>query len=127
MLAQVATPDQWAVGCIFAELLSLRPIFKGEEAKIDPHQSRQQALVGQAGGFFGVKMLPYQSDQMGKIVDILGSPDSETHAALEKVVITLLTSGAQSFGGRTLCTCPNTRNFKNKKGEASPKRDLARG
>ena len=27
--------DLWAVGCILAELLSLRPIFKGEEAKID--------------------------------------------------------------------------------------------
>lgn len=28
-----------------------------------------------AGGFFGVKTLPFQSDQMGKIVEILGSPD----------------------------------------------------
>ena len=27
--------DLWAIGCIFAELLSLRPIFKGEEAKMD--------------------------------------------------------------------------------------------
>lgn len=66
----------WAVGCIYAELLALRPIFKGEEAKIDAHQSRQQAMITQAaGGFFGVKTLPFQSDQMGKIVEILGSPD----------------------------------------------------
>lgn len=27
--------DLWAVGCIFAELLALRPIFKGEETKAD--------------------------------------------------------------------------------------------
>ncbi len=52
--------DLWAVGCIFAELLSLRPIFKGEEAKID-----------------GKKSVPFQKNQMQKIVDILGMPTKE--------------------------------------------------
>lgn len=47
----------WAVGCIFAELLSLRPIFKGEEAKMDSK-----------------KTVPFQRNQMQKIVDILGIP-----------------------------------------------------
>ncbi|AEO63703.1 be1014b0-115f-4eff-9cf9-0558795f3698 [Thermothielavioides terrestris] len=52
--------DLWAVGCIFAELLSLRPIFKGEEAKMDSK-----------------KTVPFQRNQMQKIVDILGLPTKE--------------------------------------------------
>ena len=52
--------DLWAVGCIFAELLSLRPIFKGEEAKMDSK-----------------KTVPFQRNQMQKIVDILGMPTKE--------------------------------------------------
>lgn len=52
--------DLWAVGCIFAELLSLRPIFKGEEAKIDTK-----------------KTVPFQRSQMQKIVDILGMPTKD--------------------------------------------------
>ncbi|AEO57177.1 hypothetical protein MYCTH_2303023 [Thermothelomyces thermophilus ATCC 42464] len=52
--------DMWAVGCIFAELLSLRPIFKGEEAKMDSK-----------------KTVPFQRNQMQKIVDILGLPTKE--------------------------------------------------
>ncbi|TXT12935.1 hypothetical protein VHUM_01336 [Vanrija humicola] len=50
-----AAVDLWAVGCIYAELLSLRPIFKGEEAKLDSKKS-----------------LPFQRDQMAKICDVLG-------------------------------------------------------
>jgi len=52
--------DLWAVGCIFAELLSLRPIFKGEEAKMDSK-----------------KTVPFQRNQMQKIVEILGMPSKE--------------------------------------------------
>ena len=52
--------DLWAVGCIFAELLSLRPIFKGEEAKQDSK-----------------KAVPFQRNQMGKISEILGLPKKE--------------------------------------------------
>ena len=52
--------DLWAVGCIFAELLSLRPIFKGEEAKMD-----------------GKKTVPFQRNQMQKIVEILDMPGKE--------------------------------------------------
>ncbi|KAI0429471.1 cyclin-dependent protein [Xylaria sp. FL1042] len=51
--------DLWAVGCIFAELLSLRPIFKGEEAKMDK------------------KTVPFQRNQMQKIVEIMGMPNKE--------------------------------------------------
>ena len=47
-------PDLWAIGCIYAELLSLRPIFKGDEAKLDN------------------KKLPFQRDQMGRICEVLG-------------------------------------------------------
>ncbi|KAL7412352.1 kinase-like domain-containing protein [Mrakia frigida] len=57
--------DMWAVGCIYAELLTLRPIFKGEEAKID-----------------NKKNLPFQKDQMTKIVEVLGSIDKEKWPAL---------------------------------------------
>lgn len=57
--------DMWAVGCIFAELLSLRPIFKGEEAKMDSK-----------------KTVPFQRNQMTKIVDILGFPRQESWPGL---------------------------------------------
>ena len=52
--------DLWAVGCIFGELLSLRPIFKGEEVKMDNR-----------------KALPFQKNQMEKIVKILGLPNED--------------------------------------------------
>lgn len=52
--------DMWAIGCIFAELLSLRPIFKGEEAKMDSK-----------------KTVPFQRNQMQKIVEICGLPTKE--------------------------------------------------
>ena len=52
--------DMWAVGCIFAELLSLRPIFKGEEAKMDSK-----------------KTVPFQRNQMQKIMEIMGAPTKD--------------------------------------------------
>jgi len=52
--------DMWAIGCIFAELLSLRPIFKGEEAKMDSK-----------------KTVPFQRNQMQKIVEIMGIPTKD--------------------------------------------------
>ena len=52
--------DLWAVGCIFAELMGLRPIFKGEEAKQDSK-----------------KAVPFQRNQMGKIGEILGLPKKQ--------------------------------------------------
>jgi cyclin-dependent kinase 8/11 len=57
--------DMWAVGCIFAELLSLRPIFKGEETKMDSK-----------------KTVPFQRNQMSKIVEILGLPRRESWKGL---------------------------------------------
>lgn len=61
--------DLWAVGCILAELLSLRPIFKGEEAKIDMNNK---------------KTVPFQRNQFQKIVEILGSPSIKTWPSLNK-------------------------------------------
>ncbi|KAL2917495.1 cyclin-dependent protein kinase [Polyrhizophydium stewartii] len=58
--------DIWAVGCIFAELLMLRPIFKGEEAKMD-----------------NKKNIPFQRDQLIKIFDILGMPTPERWPGIE--------------------------------------------
>jgi cyclin-dependent kinase 8/11 len=52
--------DCWAIGCVMAELASLRPIFKGEEAKLDSK-----------------KNVPFQKDQMLKILDILGTPNEK--------------------------------------------------
>ncbi|KAI0665450.1 kinase-like protein [Trametes maxima] len=49
--------DIWAVGCVVAELASLRPIFKGEEAKLDSK-----------------KNVPFQKDQLLKIFELLGTP-----------------------------------------------------
>lgn len=61
--------DLWAVGCILAELLSLRPIFKGEEAKIDINNK---------------KLVPFQTNQFQKIVEIIGSPTVEAWPSLQK-------------------------------------------
>ena len=52
--------DCWAVGCVIAELASLRPIFKGEEAKLDSK-----------------KNVPFQKDQLLKILEVLGTPDGK--------------------------------------------------
>jgi cyclin-dependent kinase 8/11 len=75
--------DMWAVGCIFAELLSLRPIFKGEETKMDSK-----------------KTVPFQRNQMGKIVEILGMPKREHWKGLgDMPEFTQLTSLVASRGG----------------------------
>lgn len=50
--------DIWAVGCVLAELATLRPIFKGEEAKLDSK-----------------KNVPFQKDQLLKIFEVLGTPN----------------------------------------------------
>ncbi|KAK5114114.1 cyclin-dependent protein kinase [Meristemomyces frigidus] len=60
--------DLWACGCIFAELLSLRPIFKGEEAKQDSK-----------------KAVPFQRNQMGKIGEILGLPKKSEWPLLQSM------------------------------------------
>ncbi|KAK6923699.1 Protein kinase domain [Dillenia turbinata] len=50
--------DMWAVGCIFAELLTLKPLFQGAEVKAPPN--------------------PFQLDQLDKIFKvILGHPTPE--------------------------------------------------
>ncbi|CAO1620905.1 unnamed protein product [Sympodiomycopsis kandeliae] len=52
--------DMWAVGCIWGELLGLRPLFKGEEAKVDG-KTKGSAL---------------QTDQMTRIIEVLGVPNT---------------------------------------------------
>lgn len=54
--------DCWAVGCVMAELASLRPIFKGEEAKMDVS---------------GKKSVPWQRDQVVKIFEVVGTPNED--------------------------------------------------
>ncbi|EFJ10407.1 hypothetical protein SELMODRAFT_128208 [Selaginella moellendorffii] len=49
--------DMWAVGCIFAELLTLKPLFQGAEDKTGPN--------------------PFQLDQLDKIFKVLGHPTTE--------------------------------------------------
>lgn len=77
--------DMWAVGCIFAELLSLRPIFKGEEAKMDSHK----------------KTVPFQRHQMQKIIEILGMPTKQGWPGLisQPEYTQLQTFGAAQTGG----------------------------
>lgn len=57
--------DLWAIGCIFGELLCLRPMFKGEETKADNKKS-----------------VPFQKHQMQKIMEVLGVPDARTWPTL---------------------------------------------
>lgn len=49
--------DMWAIGCIFAELLTLKPLFQGAEVKVTPN--------------------PFQLDQLDKIFRVLGHPTQE--------------------------------------------------
>lgn len=59
--------DLWAIGCIFAELIGLQPIFKGEEAKMDSK-----------------KTVPFQANQLQRILKILGTPTPKTWPHLQK-------------------------------------------
>lgn len=59
--------DIWAVGCIFAELIGLQPIFKGEEAKMDSK-----------------KTVPFQANQLQRILELLGTPSSKSWSNLHK-------------------------------------------
>ncbi|CAL0305255.1 unnamed protein product [Lupinus luteus] len=54
--------DMWAVGCIFAELLTLKPLFQGSEVKAPPN--------------------PFQLDQLDKIFKVLGHPTLEKWSSL---------------------------------------------
>ncbi|GAB2277276.1 Cyclin-dependent kinase E-1 [Dionaea muscipula] len=49
--------DMWAVGCIFAELVTLKPLFQGAEVKATSN--------------------PFQMDQLDKIFKVLGTPTME--------------------------------------------------
>jgi cyclin-dependent kinase 8/11 len=62
--------DVWAVGCVMAELISLRPIFKGEEAKLDQK-----------------KNVPFQKDQLMKVFDVLGTPHGRSSFATNFLVV----------------------------------------
>eukprot|EP00879_Flechtneria_rotunda_P012079 GHRR01012614.1.p1 GENE.GHRR01012614.1~~GHRR01012614.1.p1 ORF type:complete len:490 (+),score=169.21 GHRR01012614.1:333-1802(+) len=55
--------DMWGAGCIFAELLMLRPLFQGQERK-------------EPGA-------PFQLDQLDRIFRVLGRPDPETWPLLD--------------------------------------------
>ncbi|CAG8442862.1 7973_t:CDS:10 [Ambispora gerdemannii] len=59
--------DIWAVGCIFAELLTLKPIFKGEEAKMDSK-----------------KNVPFQKNQLTRIFEVLGTPTKERWPTIDQ-------------------------------------------
>ncbi|CDS06373.1 Putative CMGC/CDK/CDK8 protein kinase [Lichtheimia ramosa] len=60
--------DMWAVGCIFGELLALKPIFKGEEAKMDSK-----------------KNVPFQRSQLSKIFEVLGTPTKERWPTIDQL------------------------------------------
>ncbi|KAJ2712093.1 cyclin-dependent protein kinase [Coemansia spiralis] len=57
--------DMWSVGCIFAEMLALRPIFKGDEVKMEK------------------KQVPFQRNQVNRILEVLGTPTKEQWPQLE--------------------------------------------
>lgn len=65
--------DCWAVGCVMAELASLRPIFKGEEAKLDSK-----------------KNVPFQRDQLLRIFEVMGTPDGKVNRLLMPITPNVL-------------------------------------
>ncbi|XP_052191068.1 cyclin-dependent kinase E-1 [Diospyros lotus] len=70
--------DMWAVGCIFAELLTLKPLFQGQEVKTPSN--------------------PFQLDQLEKIFKVLGHPTEERWPTL--VNLPHWQSDAQHIQGR---------------------------
>lgn len=62
-----AAVDLWSIGCIFGELLALKPIFKGEEAKMD-----------------NKKTAPFPRNQFLKVIEILGSPTTDRWPSLSQ-------------------------------------------
>jgi len=50
--------DMWAVGCIFSELVTSKPLFEGKEAKAEPTS------------------IPFQQHQLETIFRILGTPNA---------------------------------------------------
>lgn len=57
--------DMWAVGCIFGELITSKPLFDGKEIKIENNQN------------------PFQMDQVQTIIKILGTPTLEMWPTLQ--------------------------------------------
>lgn len=91
--------DMWAVGCIFAELLILRPLFKGDEIKSENKQVH-----------------PFQRNQMEKVISILGTP-SRTSSLFHICIETLKPQSV--FNYRILAStwpeivhCPEYRELK---------------
>ena len=74
--------DIWAVGCVVAELASLRPIFKGEEAKLDAK-----------------KNVPFQKDQLIKIMEVLGTPNGQSDRPCPVSRILILINLDQDWNG----------------------------
>lgn len=83
--------DVWSVGCIFGELLALRPMFKvrmhdfgtttfnsilfctanqGEEAKLE-------APTATTTGGQKKSSVPFQKDQLTRVFEVLGKPNSK--------------------------------------------------
>lgn len=89
-----ASIDVWSVGCIVGELLALRPMFKGEEAKMD-----------------NKKNVPFQRNQMTKIMEIMGSPSVSRWQALprypEYPALQALRHYGSSFPQWFASTCPS--------------------
>lgn len=86
--------DMWSAGCIYGELLALRPMFKGEEAKVDNTTSKKTASGG----------VPFQKDQLNKIFEVLGTPTS-AFALLSLAIDDSM--NAQSLHGRRSTSFPN--------------------
>eukprot|EP00186_Timspurckia_oligopyrenoides_P003410 CAMPEP_0182442694 /NCGR_PEP_ID=MMETSP1172-20130603/1610_1 /TAXON_ID=708627 /ORGANISM="Timspurckia oligopyrenoides, Strain CCMP3278" /LENGTH=267 /DNA_ID=CAMNT_0024637709 /DNA_START=521 /DNA_END=1324 /DNA_ORIENTATION=- len=61
--------DMWAVGCVFVELINLRPLFRGHD---------QSAEVGTPKN-------PFQKDQLEKIFKILGPPCDKSWPEVHKL------------------------------------------
>eukprot|EP00124_Ichthyophonus_hoferi_P004123 Ihof_evm1s417 gene=Ihof_evmTU1s417 len=53
--------DQWALGCIFAELMTTKPIFRGHQVEQDKSSKP-----------------PFQKDQLEKIFQVMGIPTEKT-------------------------------------------------
>lgn len=64
--------DVWSLGCIFAELLGNKPLFKGRDCNSKKTQAFFLFLIFNSAYFILVV------DQLNQILYILGTPDDDT-------------------------------------------------
>jgi hypothetical protein len=68
---------------------------------MEAHHAKAGLQIG-AGGILGVKGMPFQRDQMSKIVDVLGTPDGESSNLRHGIIMLRLIARRLIYGREAL-------------------------